>query len=584
MKGKIAQKSSFDEMPDDVLSHLDYEPRPLSFGTSGRRGLVVDLTQIEVYINALAEIEYLQNLPPDQGGITKGEDFFFAYDLRPSSTTFVEEHSGRGELAQVVERAIVDSGMKPINLGCIPTPALTYYSLSQGKGSVMVTGSHIPFDRNGYKTNTSKGELLKKHEEPIHHAVRQLRERVYGESFKTSLFDGHGRMKVGHGALPPVDSSASLAYVDRYVEFFGDASLKGMKLLLYQHSAVGRDLVLQILRRLGAEVMPIGRSETFVPIDTENIASEQLKTIQGLADEAIEEFGRVHAIVSTDGDSDRPLLLGVDANSQVQFFGGDLVGLVAAEYLGADAVVVPISCNDAIDRSSLANALEPKTRIGSPYVIAGMDVALNNGKKTVCGWEANGGFLTGSRIVRNGKTLEALPTRDAVLPILCTLFSAHEKQLSLAELFERLPRRFSCAALLKQFPREISLKIIKSCSPVDGVVKEAIFQADQVFLLDECRVEIPSDTRRTDLWKIRDRLAVFFNTEKGFTEIIRVNYTDGVRINFNNGDIAHLRPSGNADELRIYAVADTQRRADAIASLAVAEPDGILRALETSVS
>jgi phosphomannomutase len=55
-----------------------------------------------------------------------------------------------------------------------------------------------------------------------------------------------------------------------------------------------------------------------------------------------------------------------------------------------------------------------------------------------------------------------------------------------------------------------------------------------------------------------------------------MNFTDGVRFSFNNGDIAHLRPSGNADELRIYAVADSQARADQIAVSAVAEPDGLL--------
>jgi hypothetical protein len=35
---------------------------------------------------------------------------------------------------------------------------------------------------------------------------------------------------------------------------------------------------------------------------------------------------------------------------KAHFFGGDLVGMVVAEYLKADAVVVPISCNDAVDR------------------------------------------------------------------------------------------------------------------------------------------------------------------------------------------------------------------------------------------
>ena len=41
--------------------------------------------------------------------------------------------------------------------------------------------------------------------------------------------------------------------------------------------------------------------------------------------------------------------------------------------------------------------------------------------------------------------------------------------------------------------------------------------------------------------------------------------TDGIRVLFDNGDVAHVRPSGNADELRIYSVADTQIRADEIA-------------------
>lgn len=569
-------------MSDDLRSQLDYEPEPLKFGTSGRRGRVVDLTQLEIYINALAELKYLQKLLPGQGGVVEGDDFFYGYDLRPSSTTFVAEQGGRGELAQAVERAIVDAGMRPVNCGCIPTPALTFYALSKGKGSMMVTGSHIPFDRNGYKTNTSKGELLKIHEEPIHRAVQGVRERIYRESFKTSLFDRNGRMKTGHRRLSPVDGSASLSYVDRYVNFFEGHSLHGMKIVLYQHSAVGRDLVLDILRRLGAEVIPTGRSESFVPIDTENIDSAQLATIQALAEEVIEENGFVNAIVSTDGDSDRPLVLGVGADHAVHFFGGDLVGMVAAQYLGADAVVVPISCNDAIDRSSLAKALEPKTRIGSPYVIAGMNVALANGKKTVCGWEANGGFLTGSTIVRNGKMLDALPTRDAVLPILCTLLSAQEEQVALAELFGRLPRRFGSAALLKQFPRQISLKIIESYSPADDVVKEAIFQDNRILLRNEFNAEI-QDARKMELWNIRERLTGFFDTEKGFEGIIRLNYTDGIRISFQNGDVAHLRPSGNADELRIYAVADTECRAKAIAAFAVAEPDGILRRLEGSV-
>jgi phosphomannomutase len=223
--------------------------------------------------------------------------------------------------------------------------------------------------------------------------------------------------------------------------------------------------------------------------------------------------------------------------------------MVAAEFLGADAVVVPISSNDAIDRGPLRSVLQPKTKIGSPYVIAGMEQARANGRKAVCGWEANGGFLTASDFLRDGRVLASLPTRDAVLPILCALFAAQQAGCSLPELFSRLPPRFSRAALLKNFPQARSRQIID-------------------------RFSSPSGRR-----ELRD----FFPPDLGFSEIAGVNYVDGVRITFSNGDVAHIRPSGNADELRIYAVADAQERADAIARAAIAEPDGILRAMERSV-
>jgi phosphomannomutase len=517
-------------MPSDTLrARLAYEPRELQFGTSGRRGEVVHLTPLEIYINVVGELEYLQA----QSDIEPGDDFYFAYDLRPTSAG----------IAAVVAQAVRDAGLRPINMGRIPTPALTFYAITHGRGSIMVTGSHIPFDRNGYKTNTSCGELLKEHEPPINQAVARVRERLYTQPFSESAFDEHGRFKLPPPPLPPENGYALASYIDRYTAFFAGGSLSGRRLLAYQHSAVGRDLLVEVLERLGAEVVAAGRSDTFVPIDTENIDDEQLAAIQRLVDAA----GRVDAVVSTDGDSDRPLLLGVDAARKVRFFSGDLVGMVVAEYLQADAVVVPISCNDAIDRGPLAGVLESKTRIGSPYVIAGMNQARGQGKRTICGWEANGGFLTGSDIIREGRTLRALPTRDALLPLLAVLFRASERGLSLPELFEQLPKRYSRAALLKQFPRPVALRILERfCA--------------------------------------REQLEEFFSSSRGFAPIQRLDFTDGVRITFRNGEVAHLRPSGNADEFRIYAVADTQERADAIARMGVAEPDGILRSLERAAA
>ena len=526
---------------------LVYKPRTLEFGTSGRRGKVTDLTQLEIYVNALAEIEYLQTLDQSAGGIVRGDEIFIARDLRPSSDRFVPEQEGRGEIAQAIVAAAQDAGMRPINLGCIPTPALAHYALVRGRASIMVTGSHIPFDRNGYKLYTSAGELSKAQEHPINARAEQVRRRLYDQPLDQSAFDARGFLRAGHHGLPPADDAARAAWIERYANFFSGASLNGVRILVYQHSAVGRDLLVEILDGLGAQVIPAGRSDTFVPIDTENIGPPQLAAIQALADEAAVAHGRLDAIVSTDGDSDRPLILGVDgATGKARFFGGDLVGIVVAEYLQADAVVVPITCNDAIDRGPLAAVLEPKTRIGSPYVIAGMEEACRKGRKRVCGWEPNGGFLTASDLERNGAVLRGLLTRDAFLPILGVLFAAAELRLSIVDLFARLPKRFSRAALLPQFPRALGAKVVA--------------------------------------YLIQANLAGIFTPEIGFGTVVKLDQTDGLRMTFDNGEVVHVRPSGNADELRIYAVADTQGRADAIAAMGIAEPDGILRRLERIIT
>jgi phosphomannomutase len=362
--------------------------------------------------------------------------------------------------------------------------------------------------------------------------VAAVREAIYSQSAEESKFAASGRLKTGAADLPPAEACARGDYARRYTDFFGAGSLAGMRILLYQHSAVGRDLLGEILESLGAEVARAGRSDSFVPIDTEAIDEAALTAIQRLADAA----GRVDAVVSTDGDSDRPLILGLDARGAVRFFPGDVVGMIVADFLNADAVVVPVSCNDAIDRGSLARVLQPKTRIGSPYVIAGMEAARAAGRKAVCGWEANGGFLLGSDATRAGRTLTALPTRDAVLPILAVLAAAREKGAGLCELFAALPPRFTSSTIVRNFPRAVGLRVAAEYPP-----------------------------------------AAF---EPVFGPLGSVDRTDGLRLTFSSGDVLHLRPSGNADEFRIYACADSVDRAADIARRGAAAVSGLSRDLK----
>lgn len=211
--------------------------------------------------------------------------------------------------------------------------------------------------------------------------MANTREELLNQPYAKYLFYNQGMFRNGLPDILPAVSEGKTAYIQRYLNFFEGLTLQGMKLLIYQHSAVGRDLMVELLQMLGADVTPAGRSESFVPIDTEAIDQDQLNTIQNICNKTGKTFD---AVVSSDGDSDRPLLLAPEGD-KLRFFSGDLLGMIVAEYLRADAVVVPISTNDGIDRGRLAHITEPKTKIGSPYVISGMQHAVSKGRHGVCG-------------------------------------------------------------------------------------------------------------------------------------------------------------------------------------------------------
>src|SRR5262249_47617289 len=154
-------------------------------------------------------------------------------------------------------------------IGKLPTPALVLHSIEQGRAGVMVTGSHIPFDRNGIKINKSAGELLKSDEPGVLAEITRVRAEEYS---RQSKFDARGMLKIAP-ELPPASDAAIERYRRRYLDAFPQA-LNGWRVAFYEHSAVGRDLLPAILRELGAEVISVERSDTFVPIDTENISDE----------------------------------------------------------------------------------------------------------------------------------------------------------------------------------------------------------------------------------------------------------------------------------------------------------------------
>ena len=225
--------------------------------------------------------------------------------------------------------------------------------------------------------------------------------------------------------------------------------------------ARGRDLLVEVLEALGATVTPLGRSDQFIPVDTEAVGAGTRKM---LADWA--EGGGYDAIVSTDGDADRPLV--TDATGRV--IPGDVIGTLSALALGAGTVVTPVSSNTMIEATG-AFAATLRTRIGSPFVIAAME-AQPDDAKTV-GFEANGGFLLGFAAQGPGGPLPPLMTRDAFLPIIATLAGIARQGKTLADLVAALPARHTASDRLEEVPTDWSLAFVAGLS--DDPARRAAF-------------------------------------------------------------------------------------------------------------
>ncbi|MCF6435396.1 phosphomannomutase [Pseudoalteromonas sp. MMG022] len=469
----------------DMRSNEVIAQSAISFGTSGVRGEVSQFTPDVIGAFTLAFVAIQKHV----------KRVALAIDNRPSSP----------QIAKVCISTLKLHGYEVEYYGVIPTPALAYAAQLQGIPAIMITGSHIPFDRNGIKFYLATGEVSKADERAIINAQVSV-------------------PTIPSLDLPKASDYAKQQYIKRYVDYFPANLLAGKHIGIYQHTSAGRDIYPLILNALGAQVTLLGRSEQFVPIDTEAVAhADRLQARLWVTSHKLD------ALFSTDGDGDRALL----ADEQGEYLAGDILSLLAAKYLKIEALATPVSCNSSIEASGAFKQVQ-RTKIGSPYVIAGM-AALQHGHHRVAGFEANGGFLLGSDVYNNKKVLKQLPTRDATLPALCALACVSQKKLS--QVVADVTHRHTHSDRLKNFAQHRSA----------GVIELA--------------------TTHPEL--LLKRLHIAYQGE------LKVDTTDGVRITLvDKGHIIHIRPSGNAPELRCYSEASNK----AVAQKLVA---GVLSGIET---
>jgi phosphomannomutase len=457
----------------------------MKFGTSGLRGLATDLLGPKTAVYAKAFARHLF----ETGAARPGDRLFMGRDLRDSSPA----------ICAACADALSGTGLNIVDCGELPTPALAGFAWANKSAAMMITGSHIPADRNGIKFFLPDAEIGKSDEAAIMAMVE-----ANGIATRPSAMAGPTARRGGH---------ALAWYGERGKAMVASGELSGMRIGVYEHSSVARDFLVDLLTSIGAATVPLGRTSHFVAVDTEAVPPE---TILRFAAWAAEH--ELDAVVSTDGDGDRPLIAD-ETGAQLR---GDMIGLVTAQSVGADIVVTPVTSNSGINTGLGFEVL--RTKVGSPFVIEAMRKARGTGR-TVVGFEANGGFILGSSFERGGMKGTVLPTRDALLPILAVLQSARREKIALSALAARWQLPISASDRLENFPVERSQALMAHLAAQDDALKQFLSPLGNAVSIDR---------------------------------------TDGLRATFSSGEIVHLRPSGNAPEMRCYTEAATSARAGSL--------------------
>ncbi|PZU81590.1 MAG: phosphomannomutase [Shinella sp.] len=459
----------------------------VKFGTSGLRGLSSELVGSVSALYSTAFAQFLLS-----GGLASpGGPVVVARDFRQSSP----------EIASTVMAALIRAGLKPIDCGTIPTPALALYGQSIGAAGIMITGSHIPADRNGIKFYRPDGEIAKTDETAITEAAASLANDADANLVEAGTAENH-------------ETKATRLFLERNIAILPADALKGKRIGIYQHSTVARDMMVKVFEHYGATVFPLGRSEQFIPVDTEAVSDDTIRLLAEWSDELA-----LDAIISTDGDGDRPLV----ADEHGLPLRGDLLGLVAARFLGASVVATPVTSNSGLEAAGGFKVV--RTRVGSPFVIAAMDEALAAGESKVIGFEANGGLMLGSDFLLGSTVLKSLPTRDSFLPALAIVGMAAESGLTLSAIAKTFSLPVAVADRLENYASERSASLM------------------------------------AHLRAGKDNLSGFVapvGTVKSTSDI------DGLRVTLGDDSVIHFRPSGNAPEMRCYVEARDQDAAEAL--------------------
>jgi phosphomannomutase / phosphoglucomutase len=243
------------------------------------------------------------------------------------------------DLAAGVRDGIVAAGGTALDVGEVPTPALSFATHTlEVDGGIQVTGSHNPPEFNGFK-------MVLAHDAVFGDDI-QLLYRLIAEDNLRSAVSGQ----------QTADGSVLMAYSNAIVQRNGPLS-RPVKVVVDCGNGVTSLVAIETLRRLGAEVVPLFADSdgTFPHHHPDPSVVENLHDLQAAVEREGAELG-----IAFDGDGDR--IGAVDERGAVVpgdqlliLFGRDLVHRFGA----GKAVIFDVKCSEVLPQMLRRAGLEP---------------------------------------------------------------------------------------------------------------------------------------------------------------------------------------------------------------------------------
>ena len=327
------------------------ESIPRLFGTDGVRGTAgeypLDPATVRRLGAALVRAWRARHSAASDGG--NGPRILVGRDTRESGGWIEAElaHGASGEGATVT------------SAGVVPTPAIAYLTRTQGyDAGVVISASHNPFEDNGIKVFSGRGEKFTERDE---------------REVETMVADDSWQARTGEpGGVKPVDLVG--AYLDHLRAVFPEsARLKGFLLAIDGANGATTTAAPQLFASLGLQTIVIGNRP-----DGRNINLGCGSTRPELLARIVAERG-CQMGVAFDGDGDRAIF--VDHRGQI--VDGDAVLLMCGRQLQHEgrlkghAIVATVMSNIGLEL-----ALKPlgidlvRCPVGDKYV---MEEMLNRG-------------------------------------------------------------------------------------------------------------------------------------------------------------------------------------------------------------